>query len=509
MDPRELFGEEGEVNESMEGSPNRGDASPPTRRFAHTPFRHFARCATEGGAAAAAADSQSVSPALLRALRAARAHGAAVFAARAEDVPLDPVISNPLDEAQSEQVAAQMALMRSQRSELRPLLNPSTADYGFRPRDSAEACRLAFRQSLALHAIGSAARTPEEFARSTTVAEYCERLRLQAQQKSVPAMRTYPVVLSPGEDSIEYEAQFESWAKHSRKLSSMDALRASFNEVDVRIERKLRFDFAKVRAKRSLSALAQPRTQFSAARFAPSSTPAAPSREGVSAVAQGHPRRNVADPAAPQLIAGKRGMAGVPALSPRGAGNQGDQKRPRRLGNPGGGVPQTPMGSGNSHAHRAAPVEDEPSRLPTFDELRETRQQADRLRDHVHDIDAPLARCATDLDRLAECLEWLGVPREVWDRLGTLENDFVRLNGWVNYFRDREERHAREFAELQRHQALLQGQLELLARMQASPTAPPALAAPAVPAALPPAPAEPALMVAWRLRPRRPRPPRL
>ncbi|EGZ21028.1 hypothetical protein PHYSODRAFT_366695, partial [Phytophthora sojae] len=165
---------------------------------------------------------------------------------RGEDTPLGPVISNPLDEAQSEQVAAQMAPMRSQRPGLRPLLNSSTADYGFRPRDPAEACRQAFQQSLALPAIGPAARTPEELAlrtslrerlltpQSTTVAEYRERMRLQAQQKSVPAMRT------PGGDSIKYEAQFESWAEHSRKLSSMDALRASFSAVDVRIERKLR-----------------------------------------------------------------------------------------------------------------------------------------------------------------------------------------------------------------------------------------------------------------------------
>ncbi|EGZ07116.1 hypothetical protein PHYSODRAFT_368201, partial [Phytophthora sojae] len=183
---------------------------------------------------------------------------------RGEGVPLGPVISNPLDEAQSEQVAAQMAPTRSQRPELRPLLNPSAADYGFRPRDPAEACRQAFQQSFTLHAIGPAARTPEELAlrtslrerlltpQSTTTRLYRLVLRLQAQQKSVPAMRTYPVVLSPGEDSIEYEAQFESWAEHSRKLSSMDALRASFSEVDVRIERKLCFDFAKVRAKRSL-----------------------------------------------------------------------------------------------------------------------------------------------------------------------------------------------------------------------------------------------------------------
>ncbi|EGZ24337.1 hypothetical protein PHYSODRAFT_393444, partial [Phytophthora sojae] len=370
---------------------------------------------------------------------------------RGEDVPLGPVISNPLDEAQSEHVAAQMDPMRSQRPELRPLLNPSAADYGVRPRDPAEACCLAFQQFLALHAIGPA-------------------VQVRARHADVPG-GTWPGGI--------YDAQFESWAEHSRKLSSMEALRVSFSEVDVRIERKLRVDFAKVRAKRSVVAIAQSQTQFSAARFAPSSTPAAPSRERVSAVAQGQPRSNVADPAAPQLIAGKRGTAGVPALSPRGAGDQADQKRPRRLSNLGGWAPQTPMssrregtlaispdtgfdpgtapspggaphGNADSHAHRAEPVEDASTRLATSDELHETQQQAGRLRDHVHDIDARLARCATGLDRLAERVEWLGVPRAVWDRLGTLEDDF----------------------------AVLQGQLDLLARMQAPPAALPAPVAP-------------------------------
>ncbi|EGZ27786.1 hypothetical protein PHYSODRAFT_321520 [Phytophthora sojae] len=347
MDSRELSGEEGEVDESMEGSPNRGDASPLTRRSpsrgdasptpstsreegSPAPVGSPSRRDQEPPRTQRAAPSREEPRPPLRTPNPFPERSSGLYELRAltepryspprgEGVHLGPVISNPLDEAQSKQVAAQMAPTRSQHHNF-----TSTADYGFRPRDPAEACRQAFQQSLALHTIGPAARTPEELSlrtslrerlltpQSTTVAEYRERLRLQAQQKSVPAMWTYPVVLSPGEDSIEYEAQFESWAEHSRKLSSMDALRASFSEVDVRIERELRFDFAKVRAKRSLSALTQPQTQFSAARFAPSSTPAAPSREGVSAVAQGHPRSNVADPAAPQLIAGKRGTAGVP-----------------------------------------------------------------------------------------------------------------------------------------------------------------------------------------------------
>ncbi|EGZ30358.1 hypothetical protein PHYSODRAFT_468157 [Phytophthora sojae] len=398
-----------------------------------------------------------------------------------------------------------MAPTRSQRPELRPLLNPSIADYGFRPRDPAEACRQAFQQSLALRTIGPAARTPEELAlrtslrerlltpQSTTVAEYRERLRLQAQQKSVPAMRTHPVALSPEEDSIEYEAQFESWAEHSRKLSSMDALRASFSEVEVRVERKLRFDFAKVRAKRSLSALAQPQTQFSASLLR-ALQPLLPAREvslGAVWLTQ-------------QLPSLLPGSAGRPALSPRGAGDQADQKSPRCLGSLGGGAPQTPMSSrsegtltispdtgfdpgtavspgcaphGNvdSHAHRAGPVEAAVGSFATQSELLEVRQQAGRIRDHIRDVDARLGRTATELDELAERTRWIEVPRAVWDRLG--------------------------LGELQRQQAVLQGQLDLLARMQAPTTAPPAPAALAVPAAPPapillPVPAVPAWMVA-------------
>ncbi|EGZ11577.1 hypothetical protein PHYSODRAFT_250731 [Phytophthora sojae] len=142
MDPRELFGEEGEVDESMERSPNRGDASPPTRRSpsrgdasptpstrraegspapggspsrrdqerpAHTsPVRSPSRLATER----TAPSREEPRPPLrtpnpfperssglyeLRALTEPR-----YSPPRGEDVPLGPVISNPLDEAQSE-----------------------------------------------------------------------------------------------------------------------------------------------------------------------------------------------------------------------------------------------------------------------------------------------------------------------------------------------------------------------------------------------------------------------
>ncbi|EGZ15971.1 hypothetical protein PHYSODRAFT_334164 [Phytophthora sojae] len=207
MDPRELFGEEGEVDESMEGSPNRGDEEmrphslrSPSRRDPDRPaLTAPVRPPSRPPAERAAPPRVEPRPPLrtpnpfpqrssglyeMRALTEPR-----YSPPRGEDGPLGPVVSNRLEEAQSEQVAAQTAPMHSQRPELWSLLNPSVADYGFRP------ARLL---------------TPQP----TTVAEYRERFRLQTQQKSVPAMRTHPVALNPREDSID------------RKLSSMEALRA-------------------------------------------------------------------------------------------------------------------------------------------------------------------------------------------------------------------------------------------------------------------------------------------
>ncbi|KAJ8524231.1 hypothetical protein ON010_g16887 [Phytophthora cinnamomi] len=50
----------------------------------------------------------------------------------------------------------------------------------------------------------------------------------------------------PERDPTVYEAQFELWAGESRHL--MEALRASFSEVIVRVERRFRFEYAKLRA---------------------------------------------------------------------------------------------------------------------------------------------------------------------------------------------------------------------------------------------------------------------
>ncbi|GMF63570.1 unnamed protein product [Phytophthora fragariaefolia] len=135
------------------------------------------------------------------------------------------VLTNDLDEAQSRQVALEPQAPVSRRPVARPLLTPSVRDYGFQPRDPAEAARHAASQLLNTYVIGPAARTPEELAQRaalrerfltpqvTSLSEYRERLRGQGQRCSVPPMRTYPVVLQPGEDSTEYKSRFELWVE--------------------------------------------------------------------------------------------------------------------------------------------------------------------------------------------------------------------------------------------------------------------------------------------------------
>ncbi|GMF56374.1 unnamed protein product [Phytophthora fragariaefolia] len=289
---------------------------------------------------------------------------------------------------------------------VKSLLTPSVRDYGFQPRDPAETA-LNASQLLNTYVIGPAARTPEELAQRsalrerfltpqvTSLSEYRERLRVQGQRGSVPPMRTYPVVLQPGDDSTEYDARFELWAEKSRRLSSMEALRASFSE-----------GFA---------------------------------------VARGQTRSVGADPAAPQLIAGKREATDDAVASPRGAVDLSDQKRSRRQGNPGGGAPQSPMrfpsggslatlpGTGNAHgtdvsleyvpresgdslAHRATREADAslPQRpLARSSVMTELSQSLSQLRLLVQDVDQRVYRCCDDIDSLHQRLDWVQVPREL------------------------------------------------------------------------------------------------
>ncbi|ETI44331.1 hypothetical protein F443_10966 [Phytophthora nicotianae P1569] len=202
------------------------------------------------------------------------------------------VIRNDLDEAQSRMLSTQ----QSSRPVARPLVHSSRRDYGFQPRDAAETARRATQQPLDTYMSGPAAATADE-------QEYRERLQLQLNRRSVPSMQPIPVVLNPGESQSAYEAQFQNWVELARRLPSYNALRASFSETDICLERRLRLVFAKSKARRQLLG---PRPH----------------------------RHEVSTPPAPD----------VP-----------DHKLPRRQGNLAGGEPQTPtsyVSEGNPPLHK-------------------------------------------------------------------------------------------------------------------------------------------------------------
>ena len=133
--------------------------------------------------------------------------------------------------------------------------------YVFREQTFEERLREIPGMSFATWTIRPSASTAEEVAERdalraryltphvTTVREYQDRLNSYARRQSVPALKEVPIVLHPGEDIEEDDRMFIRWAHRARRLSSMDALRASAAVVNVRLERKLRFDFAKLKAR--------------------------------------------------------------------------------------------------------------------------------------------------------------------------------------------------------------------------------------------------------------------
>ncbi|KAG3116301.1 hypothetical protein PI125_g4739 [Phytophthora idaei] len=161
-------------------------------------------------------------------------------------------------------------------------------------------------------------------------------------------MRTIPVVIRPGEATTAYETQFQNWVERARRLPSYEALRASFSETDIRPERRLHLDFAKLKTRRQLPG---PRPQHHEAP--PPPAPAASTAAHVhapAAPATGQSSSLAADLSSPRYNGGKRSAVGD-AVARRGGALATDvpgHKRQRRLGNRAGGDPQTPMRSVNA-----------------------------------------------------------------------------------------------------------------------------------------------------------------
>ena len=122
---------------------------------------------------------------------------------------------------------------------------------------------------------------------------------------------------------------FTRWAYRASRLPSMSALRSSASKADVQLERKMCYEFAKLKGKGQLRVLY--RTQYT--------KPVAGQATTVSTVqtVAGHSVL-VRESYTPKPIGGKR--VGVQADPQRDA-----QKRQRRTGSLAEGVLQTPMSS--------------------------------------------------------------------------------------------------------------------------------------------------------------------
>ncbi|KAG6592485.1 uncharacterized protein IUM83_12553 [Phytophthora cinnamomi] len=317
------------------------------------------------------------------------------------------VITNPLDEAKDWELEERNAPRRSHVPEPLPLIG-SSPGYGSRSRENpAEVANEMAKGLLGSYVIEPPALTEAEVntrialrqrhltPQKTTSSEDCTRLDDQLRERSVPKVDRIPVVPLPGETEVEDDGKFQAWAESARHLSSIDALRASFTKQDIYLERRLRFMWAKKKARPNRHSGQRPRapgatrTVPDAPRNAPRSTPMASAHASHSSTRS--------DVSSSRSSARKREAT---ASSLSGASAPG-QKRQRLPGSPATGVPRTPRteaplstsrdigygpgddaasevvprGSGAPRARRAAHEDDEPpldprvlrQRLPDLD----------------------------------------------------------------------------------------------------------------------------------------------
>ena len=384
-----------------------------------------------------------------------------------EDAPMGSrVVTNDLDDAQERQLASQASHALS-RPQAAPVRFPNRRDYGFGSQDPAGLARTHAKASnLSSYLAGPQATTADQIAQRDALrerfltmqdipaVEYRQRIDDQLARRPVPNMRTCPRVLHPGESSDDDEVHFMRWVEKARKLPSLEALMASYTEVDARVERALRFAFAKLKAKRKLSY--GYRTMYASA------TPVAPattSTESVSTSA-GQSRSSAANPAAPPPNV-KRGSTAAAATGPRPDGR--DQKRPRRQGNLAGGAPRTPTSSasvdnpstlqdtgfdpgddvalkddphesGDRPARRATPAAADSHASPEFvtrSEFSSLTRRLNRHSERFREILETLDRYDNDIRELHERVDWVETPVDVPRRLRALEFGLAELRGSV------------------------------------------------------------------------------
>uniref|UniRef100_A0AAV1TNU5 Uncharacterized protein n=1 Tax=Peronospora matthiolae TaxID=2874970 RepID=A0AAV1TNU5_9STRA len=84
---------------------------------------------------------------------------------------------------------------------------------------------------------------------------------MQARGKPVPPIKGIPILLFAGETVSEEDNAFVHWVHYVRLISNIFALRASASVADVRLERKLQYDYAELKARGQL----RKRTRYASA----------------------------------------------------------------------------------------------------------------------------------------------------------------------------------------------------------------------------------------------------
>ena len=137
-------------------------------------------------------------------------------------------------------------------------------DYVFHVISDEERLRGATGRSLSGWFPEPEATTPSEIAARTalrarllhttfmSVNRYRTRLKRQARGAPVAAINGIPILIAQGENDCEEDNELIRSVHRARHLSSMMALRASVNAADVRLERKLRFEYEILKAKGKL-----------------------------------------------------------------------------------------------------------------------------------------------------------------------------------------------------------------------------------------------------------------
>uniref|UniRef100_A0AAV1U0V2 Uncharacterized protein n=2 Tax=Peronospora matthiolae TaxID=2874970 RepID=A0AAV1U0V2_9STRA len=249
----------------------------------------------------------------------------------------ETIITNPLDEQQ------QLLVQREENAQRYVQMATTLErqrDYVFIPPTVEERLRQAAGQTLATWVIGHGPKAPEEVVSCqalremylmphlTTQSQYKARLDMQARGTPVPPIKGIPILLFAGETVSEEDDTFVHWVHFVCRLSNIFALRASASVADVRLERKLQYDYAKLKARGKL----RKRTRYASATKVAASA-------GQS-VANNPPIRTNSG--------GKRPR-------PRDDHGHDAQKPPKHMGSLAEGVPQIPMSFQTQGTHATLP----------------------------------------------------------------------------------------------------------------------------------------------------------